>query len=198
MSDEWFREGATVLDNRERSRVGTVGSCKNHEEIWIHWGDGDTHWACREYWVSITAPTSLEATTKDTNPKDAVGCKKPPMSTVSAAVMLEVGAGMLEGACKYGRHNYREAGVRSSVYYDAAMRHMMSWWEGEDIDADSGINHISKAIACLTVLRDAQMNDMVNDDRPPKMKEGWLDRIQTKVDDILERYPDPKPPHTAL
>ena len=86
-----------------------------------------------------------EASVKDTNPKDAIGVTKAPMSTVPAAVMLELGVAMLEGSCKYGRHNYRYAGVRASVYYDALMRHAMEWWEGTDIDSDSGLNHIIKA-----------------------------------------------------
>jgi hypothetical protein len=57
---------------------------------------------------------------------------------VSAPVLAEVGLGMLEGGHKYGRHNYRAIGVRTSIYYDAAMRHLTAWWEGEDIDAESG------------------------------------------------------------
>ena len=62
--------------------------------------------------------------TKPTNPKDAIGIKKVPFSTVPARVIAEIGLAMLEGAAKYGRHNYRVSGVRASVYYDAAMRHI--------------------------------------------------------------------------
>jgi hypothetical protein len=65
--------------------------------------------------------------TKDTNPKDACGIKKAPLSTVSGPVLMELGVSMLEGSLKYGRHNYRVAGVRASVYYDALQRHMVSW-----------------------------------------------------------------------
>ena len=73
---------------------------------------------------------------KPTNPKDALGVRKVPFSTISAPVIAELGVAMLEGAMKYGRHNYRVIGVRGSVYYDAVMRHMFSWWEGENIDPD--------------------------------------------------------------
>ena len=129
--------------------------------------------------------------TKDTNPKDAVGIAKVPMSTVPAPVIAEIGLAMLEGARKYGRHNYREAGVRMSVYYDATMRHMMAWWEGEDIDPDSGLNHITKAIATLVVLRDAMMRaNMAEDDRPPKSEEGWVSLYNEKAKEIIEKYPD--------
>lgn len=136
--------------------------------------------------------------TKDTNPKDAVGVKKVPLSTVPAPVMMEVGLAMLEGARKYGRHNYREAGVRASVYYDAAGRHLMDWWEGTDLDPDSGLNHITKAIATLVVLRDAMINNKLTDDRPPKCPEGWLADLNQKAAAIIEKYPDPKQAFTAL
>lgn len=133
---------------------------------------------------------------KDTNPKDAMGIKKAPMSTVSAPVMAELGVAMLEGALKYGRHNYRAIGVRASVYYDATMRHVMCWWEGEDIDPASGLNHITKAIASLVVLRDAMMRDNWVDDRPIKSKDGWMDELNQKVEDLLAKYPNPVPPYT--
>ncbi len=61
---------------------------------------------------------------KEMNPKDGVGTGKVPMSTVPAVVLAEIGLAMLEGARKYGRHNYRVAGIRASVYYDAMLRHM--------------------------------------------------------------------------
>ena len=134
--------------------------------------------------------------TKDTNPKDAIGCKKPPLSTVPLPVLFEVGVAMLEGACKYRRHNYRVSGVRATVYFDAAWRHLADWYEGEDIDPDSGLHHVSKAIASLVVLRDAMMNDKVIDDRPPAAKAGWMKIIQERMDEVLARYPDPKPPDT--
>lgn len=128
---------------------------------------------------------------KPTNPKDSVGVKKAPLSTVSAPVMMEVGLAMLEGARKYGRHNYRDAGVRASVYYDALMRHMVDWWEGEDIDPDSGLSHVTKAIASLVVLRDSMIRDNWEDDRPPRVDSGWLQELNKKAADIIEKYPNP-------
>jgi len=138
----------------------------------------------------------LRQTVKDSNPKDAIGSKKAPLSTLSMPVCFEVAAGMLEGGCKYGRHNYRVIGVRSSVYYDATMRHLAAWWEGQDIDPDSGIHHVTKAIASLFVLRDAMIHGKVYDDRPPRAPEAWLRDVQAKVDEVLKRYPEPKPPYT--
>jgi len=135
---------------------------------------------------------------KDTNPKDAVGIKKVPLSVVSAPVLMEIGLGMMEGARKYRRHNYRVAGVRASVYYDAAMRHLMGWWEGEDIDPDSGLSHVSKALACLSVLRDSMILENWKDDRPPKHKDGWINEYNKKAKEIIEKYPKDLEPYTEL
>lgn len=134
---------------------------------------------------------------KATNPKDAIGISKAPMSTVSAAVLAEVGVAMLEGASKYGRHNYRAAGVRSSVYYDATMRHLMSWWEGEDTDPDSGVSHVTKAITSLVVLRDAMLQDMCTDDRPPRSAEFYA-RLNTLAAEVLARHADKSPRHYTI
>lgn len=134
---------------------------------------------------------------KETNPKDAVGIKKVPMSCVSAPVVMEMALGMMEGARKYGRHNYRIAGVRASVYYDATMRHLMAWWEGQDIDPDSGLSHISKAMSALHVLRDAMLNDKWNDDRPPVFKnQEWVQEMNRMASEIIEKYPNSKEPYT--
>lgn len=128
---------------------------------------------------------------KDTNPKDAVGVAKVPFSTVSAAVFAEVGLAMMEGALKYGRHNYRVSGVRASVYYDAAIRHLTAFWEGQDIDPDSGLSHLVKAIACCTVLRDSEIRGNWVDDRPPKLSDDWVQRLNEKAKALLEQYPNP-------
>jgi len=133
---------------------------------------------------------------KDTNPKDAVGTKKVPYSCVSAAVMAELALAMLEGGRKYGRHNYRVSGIRASVYYDAALRHLTKWWEGEDIDPDSGLSHIIKAFASIMVLRDAQICGMWTDDRPPKIPDGFIENLNTAAAEIIEKYPDAKDPFT--
>ena len=149
-------------------------------------------------WARLsTAPAPGDHLLKDTNPKDAIGISKAPMSTVPAAVLAEVGVAMLEGACKYGRSNFRIAGVRASVYYDATMRHLMAWWEGEDTDPDSGMSHVTKAITSLVVLRDAMIQDMCTDDRPPRSAEFYA-RLNTLASEVLARHADKSPRHYTI
>lgn len=136
--------------------------------------------------------------TKPTNPKDAQGVKKFSLSYVSAPVLAEVGVGMTEGGYKYGRHNYRAIGVKSSIYYDATIRHLFQWWEGEDLDPDSGLSHITKAICSLVVLRDAMIQNMLNDDRPPKSRPQWYNQPNTATQALNEKYPDPVLPYRQI
>jgi hypothetical protein len=134
---------------------------------------------------------------KPTNPKDAVGVLKYAMSYVSAPVLAEIAVGMTEGGHKYGRHNYRVIGVRGSIYYDATMRHLMQWWEGEDLDPDSGLSHITKAITSLVVLRDAMIQGKFNDDRPPKSR-GWSDDANKRTKALDAKYPTKVPSYTGI
>lgn len=145
-------------------------------------------------------PSSVASTSKPTNPKDAVGIRKwRQFATIPFTVVCEIGVAMMEGALKYGRHNYRVAGVRASVYKDAAIGHIMCWWEGEDLDPDTKLSHITKAIASLVVLRDAMIQRKLNDDRPPK---GNLDEVranlQRVVDEMFDKYPEPKDAFTEI
>lgn len=134
---------------------------------------------------------------KPSNPKDAVGVTKVPFSVLPVPVLAEAALGLLEGALKYGRHNYHAISVRASVYYDATLRHLNAWWEGEDLDEESGaeLHHISKAISSLLVLRDAQLRGMVTDDRPPSTV-GFMKTLNPKVKQLLAKYPNPVPAYT--
>lgn len=134
---------------------------------------------------------------KPSNPKDAIGIKKAPLSTVPMPVIAEVGVAMLEGTLKYGRHNYRGVGVRGSVYFDATLRHILSWWEGESVDPDSGLNHITKAIASLVVMRDAMLQGKFTDDRPPRSK-NFYKELNEKSAALLEKYKDHHPYHYTI
>lgn len=132
---------------------------------------------------------------KLSNPKDAVGIKKLPFSVLPWRVLVNVALSMLEGACKYGRHNYRAVGVRASVYFDAVVaRHLTSWWEGEDVDPDSGLHHVDKAIAGLMVLRDSMLQGNFEDDRPPAGRVNML-VANAKAAAIMAQHADKKPHH---
>lgn len=134
-------------------------------------------------------------TKKDTNPKDAIGIAKCPVSTVPSQFIMGTGLAMMEGHLKYGGHNFRVAGVKYSVYYNALFRHMMAWWEGEEVDPDSGLSHLYKASACIAILVDAMHSSIGADDRPPKAA-PWISKMNELASQLLDRYPDGEEPYT--
>lgn len=135
---------------------------------------------------------------KTTNPKDAVSTRKLAFSVLPWRVLTGVALAMLEGAAKYGRHNYRAAGVRASVYFDAVVgRHLTDWWEGVDIDPDSGEHHVDKAIAGLMVMRDSMYQGNFVDDRPPHGKLDMAD-LNRRAGEIMDRHADKSPKHYTI
>lgn len=148
--------------------------------------------------VLSSEPPAFRPTMKASDPKESVGIRKVPMSVVPAPVLAEAAVGLLEGARKYGRHNWRVTGARASVYYDAALRHLMQWWEGEDIDPDSGLSHVTKAICSLIVLRDAMMTGNFTDDRPPVAPEGFVRDLEPAINDLFDRYPTAAKAHCQI
>ena len=71
------------------------------------------------------------------------------------------------GAKKYSDRNW-EKGFDFSRCYGAALRHLFSWWDGEDTDAESNLSHLAHAMCCLLFLQEYQLRHTGNDDRPHK------------------------------
>lgn len=77
---------------------------------------------------------------------------KPPIALVDAAMIEGVAAVMGFGAKKYAAHNWRK-GLQLSRCLSAAMRHILAFVRGEDIDPESGLPHIDHAICSLQFAR---------------------------------------------
>jgi hypothetical protein len=107
--------------------------------------------------------------------------------------------GLLEGALKYGRSNWRVAGVRSSIYYDAARRHLDAWFEGEDNAPDSKVHHLAHALACIAILVDAKEAGKLNDDRmyPANYRE-CIDSLTPEVKRLKDAHPDEAVHHFTI
>lgn len=56
------------------------------------------------------------------------------------------------GAKKYDVDNWKHVPDAHFRYYDAAMRHINAWWEGEAVDKESGLSHLAHAMCCITFL----------------------------------------------
>jgi hypothetical protein len=83
---------------------------------------------------------------------------KPRWSLIPAGVMSEY-VGVLEyGARKYAPDNWKHVPDATVRYYDAAMRHMDAWWQGEETDAETGSSHLAHAMCCITFLMWLEQN----------------------------------------
>lgn len=127
--------------------------------------------------------------TKPSNPKDALGVKKLPVHLFPQTAIVAGSMAFLEGAAKYGKYNYRIAGVRASIYIDALERHLFAWTNGEDIDPESGLPHLWKMLACIAVLIDAEACGMLTDDRPPKAPVAeMMSQCAPLIEEVKQRY----------
>lgn len=136
---------------------------------------------------------------KNTNPKDLIGSDKMPMHLFPMTATVYGTLALLDGALKYGRANWRAAGVRASIYYDACLRHLTKWFEGETIDPESGLPHLAHAIACITILIDATEAGMLKDDR--MYQGGYLDTLKKLVPEVKrlkEVHKEKNPKHWTI
>jgi len=136
---------------------------------------------------------------KNTNPKDMIGCDKIPLHLWPVTATIMGSLGLLDGMLKYGRSNYREAGVRASIYNDAALRHIAAWFEGEDIDPDSGLPHMAHALACIAIIVDAQTKGLLTDDRMyPTEYRKFVNEMTPHVKRLKELHKDKRPKHWTI
>jgi Domain of unknown function (DUF5664) len=100
------------------------------------------------------------------NPKKAAGRAKPAMSFVPPSALLLEAVVMRLGASKYDPFNWQADPIDATTYYDAAMRHLMSWFTGEDNDPQSGVSHLAHVRACCGILIDSIESGILIDNRP--------------------------------
>lgn len=147
----------------------------------------------------VAATATPDLASKPSNPKDIVGSGKLPLhlwpSTATALGCLA----FLEGALKYGRSNFREVGVRASIYVDAAKRHLDAWFEGEECAPDSGLPHLANALACVAIIVDAQAAGKLADDR--NITGGYralVESITPHVERLKQLHADKSPKHYTI
>lgn len=114
----------------------------------------------------------------DNNPKTQFGVKKIPLDVVPPSAIHAMARAFADGAKKYGPFNWREKNISSTVYYGAALRHLMAWYDGENTASDSNLSHLDHALACIAMIVDGQSVGKLNDNRPPKgaaaqMQKEW-------------------------
>jgi hypothetical protein len=124
----------------------------------------------------------------DGNPKTLMGAQKPDPSVVPPISILHLATAMMNGANKYGPFNWRDKGISVRPYVAAALRHLLSYLDGEDFSADTieaglPVHHLGHVMACCAILLDAESVGQLNDNRPG---------VAGKTGDAIEHYRENK------
>lgn len=83
----------------------------------------------------------------------------PPEALIALTEVIEY------GAMKYKARDW-EKGNDFSLYFAATQRHLWRFWQGEDIDTESGMNHLKHALTNIAFLITWMERGKGNDDRP--------------------------------
>jgi hypothetical protein len=89
---------------------------------------------------------------------------KPPLDLLDGEHLYGIAAVLGYGARKYTAHNWRE-GIAASRLYAALQRHLWAFWQGEDIDPESGLPHLDHAACELMFLAWTVRHRPMCDDR---------------------------------
>ncbi len=136
---------------------------------------------------------------KDTNPKDGAATTRLDFSLLPATAQAYGALAMTEGDLKYGGFNYRIIGVKASIYYSAAKRHLDKWFNGQWADKKTRVPHLASALACIGVLIDAVECNKLNDDRPPKCDiDTLLSSMEDKVAHLQNLFPNRQDRYTEI
>jgi hypothetical protein len=96
---------------------------------------------------------------------------KPELGLVSKSLIWAVGTILTFGAKKYGAHNWR-GGLAWSRPYNAILRHLTAWWDGESLDAESGKSHLWHAATEIMFLIEYEERGTGHDDRYKAVSES--------------------------
>lgn len=89
---------------------------------------------------------------------------KPPVDLLSTAALLATAEVLGFGARKYATHNWRK-GIEWSRVLAAAMRHIIAFNAGQDLDPETGLSHLAHASCCIMFLLEYQLTHPELDDR---------------------------------
>lgn len=83
---------------------------------------------------------------------------------------------MADGAAAHGDEGWKTLPNAKDRYFSAAMRHIVAWRNGENIDVDSGFHHLAHAICNLMFLLELTKGS-----------------DYTKLDELMSGWPKSKP-----
>lgn len=120
-----------------------------------------------------------EVRLKDETTGGEKGSKLARVSLIPVYAQIEEAKVYGMGAEKYAPHNWRR-GYPWSWSYDAMQRHLAQFWNGEDIDPESGLPHLAHARWHTGVLLEFMRYDLGTDDRMHRFVEEVSKKVGKK------------------
>lgn len=192
---EW-RDGAGTSD--WRPKPSAIDEMAEQMKRWAAPTREEVAKSHAEMWEHLTAAVPVESAvyTKPTNPKDAAATDRVPLGLLSPIAKAHWALAQHCGRAKYGAWNWREAGVRASIYIDAIGRHTDGYLSGETYDPADGTHHLGNIMACCAILLEAEAAGKLTDDRPPTldMRPTYAE-VQRRLADLTTKYADRNPKH---
>jgi hypothetical protein len=91
---------------------------------------------------------------------------KPRIDLIPPQAIKDIAEVLTYGAKKYDAHNWRDnGGLAYSRVYAAAQRHLLSFWDGQSLDEETGMSHLAHAACCIVFLMSYEAEDNGKDDR---------------------------------
>lgn len=81
--------------------------------------------------------------------------------------LIEIVKVLLFGASKYEERNW-EKGINYDRLFAGVIRHLISWWNGETYDPETGLNHLAHACCGILFLLTYSIRGMYSFDNRPK------------------------------
>lgn len=89
---------------------------------------------------------------------------KPDLSLCPRVALEAMAEAFMVGERKYGRYNYLK-GFEVHRLVAAAMRHLVAFNEGENIDSEYGTQHLGHALASIAMILDMEKNGTMKETR---------------------------------
>lgn len=118
--------------------------------------------------------------TEQTLPAMKFDGEKPRTDLIPWDAVMEAAKVFTFGAAKYDDRNY--FGLAQSRLFGAVQRHLIAWYEGEDVDPETDMSHLSHALCGVMMLLEKEMHGLGEDDRPWSSSSAVADELNAVVD----------------
>jgi len=97
---------------------------------------------------------------------------KSQVESISPRALLLLGDVLTYGCRKYAKFNWT-AGINVTQIYASTLRHLLKWYNGEDLDDESSLPHLAHALCDAMFLLEYMDNPRYAefDDRPFKRRQ---------------------------